>query len=219
MITLAAHDDKRPFRQRRLLHGMIVAYTVLWGVCAFSPWHRSDWLLENLLVFISVPLIVYEFTRRPLSDLSYVFIFTFFCLHAVGAHYTYAEVPLGAWLQGELGLGRNHYDRVVHFSFGLLLAYPVREVTLRYARAGIGLSGFIAFTVIAASSAVYEVIEMLAAMTVSPETAFAYLGVQGDVFDAQKDTALAIVGCIFALMLSRRHFRRGNADVATGAMR
>ncbi len=207
MLSMTPRDDKRQFRRRYLLHGMIAIFGILWIVCAISPWHRFDWLLENLLVFIAVPLLVREFATRPLSDISYICIFIFLCLHTIGAHYTYAEVPVGTWMQTFLNHDRNHYDRVVHFTFGLLGTYPIRETLIQYVRVSSTLNGFIAFTIIATSSTIFEIIEMFAAMIVSPDTAIAYLGVQGDVFDAQKDSALAIAGCIIALVFSMQKFR------------
>ena len=91
--------------------------------------------------------------------------------------------------------------------FGLLLAYPVREALARYSGAGRGLSAFATFSIIAASSAVYESMEWGVAIIVSPEAAMAYLGAQGDFFDAQKDATLAMVGGLIALVVSRGHFR------------
>lgn len=182
-------------------------FAIVWLVGAITPIDRLDWFLENLLVFAAIGLLGYFYRTRPLSDLSYSLITIFLVLHTVGAHYTYSKVPLGFWLQDVLSLERNHFDRIIHFGFGALIFYPVREVLLRYSGLSIGLSGFITFTIVATSSAVYEIIEWVVAMIVSPGAAMAYLGTQGDVFDAQKDTVLAISGAILGLLLTWRSFK------------
>ena len=113
----------------------------LWVALAFHPFDRSDWWLENVLLFAAVGLLVSTHRAFPLSKVSYTTIFVFLCLHTVGAHYTYAEVPYDeAWrnltghsFNSAFGWTRNNFDRVVHFSYGLLLAYPIREVFIRVA--------------------------------------------------------------------------------------
>jgi len=119
------------FRRNHLLQFLLVFYLALWAALSISPLDRSDWLLENLLVFVFVGGLAVIYRRFPLSDLSYILIALFLALHAVGAHYTYAKVPLGFWLKDAFDLSRNHFDRIVHFSFGLLLGYPIRETLLR----------------------------------------------------------------------------------------
>lgn len=184
---------------------MLVA--LVWLVAAVEPLNRFDWLLENLLVFATVGLLGALYTSRQLSDMSYILIALFLVLHIVGSHYNYSMTPAGFWLQDALSFERNHYDRAIHFAFGALLIYPVYEILIRFAGAGRWLSRFTAFTVIGTLSVVYEVIEWIVAIVVSPEAAMAYLGTQGDEFDAQKDSALALVGAIFGLLLTRQYFR------------
>jgi len=197
-----ARDPARPnFACNRLLQGLALAYALLWLWLAVAPYNRFDWFLENLLVVFFVGLLAATYRRFPLSDLSYLLLAIFFGLHAFGAHYTYAQAPIGWWMADFFDLERNHYDRVVHFLFGLLCAYPLRETLQR----GAGLAGWrsaaLAFVVVLAFSSFYEILEWWIAIIVSPEAALAYLGTQGDVFDAQKDTTLAIVGAALALTL------------------
>lgn len=207
MLTTASDQVIRPFRHNKLLQGLAALFAIVWLVGAVAPVNRFDWFLENLLVFVAVGMLGHFYRTRPLSDLSYALIFIFLVLHTVGAHYTYSKVPLGFWLQDALTFERNHFDRVIHFGFGVLIFYPVREVLFRYSGAGLRLSGFAAFTVIATSSVVYEIIEWIVAVIVSPEAAMAYLGTQGDAFDAQKDSVLAIAGVFFGLVLTRRFIK------------
>lgn len=208
MITTVNDRLTPDFARNRLLQALTVVFAVVWVVAAIAPVDRFDWFLENLLVFVAVVLLGRYYRTSPLSDLSYILITAFLVLHMVGAHYTYAKVPFGFWLQEVLPLERNHFDRLIHFGFGLLIVCPVREILFRYAGAGPKLSGFTAFAVIATSSVVFEVVEWIVAVIVSPEAAMAYLGTQGDVFDAQKDSVLAIVGGVLGLFLTRHLFRR-----------
>lgn len=205
-------SNKKPFRQRPLLQVLCTSYALIWVIAAIEPFDRSDWLLENLLVFASVPVLILTYRRFPLSDTSYVLIFLFLVMHATGAHYTYAEVPIGYWIKDALNLERNHFDRIVHFSFGIM-AYPVQEILLGTASVR-GLWRFILpASIIVSFSGFFEVIEAVVAALVNPELGAAYLGLQGDVWDAQKDMALAILGALLLLSVpnSRRRFM-GRSD-------
>jgi len=171
-------------------------YAIFWAALAIAPFDRFDWFLENLLVFATVPFLIRAYRRRPLSDVSYILIVLFYCLHTIGSHYTYSEVPIGYWVRDLLGLARNHYDRVVHFSFGLLLCYPLQEVVARTMRPLGNWSLAIAVMVVCTCSLTYETMEWIVAAIVDPEAGLAFLGTQGDVFDAEKDSALAALGAI-----------------------
>jgi putative membrane protein len=199
MLTTSTGRIRADFGANRLLQALVVAYAVWWVFFAVAPKDRFDWVLENLLVFIFVPVLTLTYRRFPLSDLSYVLITLFLALHAVGAHYTYSEVPLGDWARDAFSLTRNHFDRVVHWSFGLLLAYPVREVFLRIARTRGFFAYWLPLDVTLAFSALYEIVEWAVAATVDPAAGDAYLGTQGDVWDAQKDMALAGLGALLAM--------------------
>jgi putative membrane protein len=175
---------------------------LLWLVTAIEPFDRRDWFLENLLVFFYAALLLATYPRFRFSVLSYLLFTIFMSLHLVGAHFTYAEVPFGFWLQDELGLARNHYDRIVHFCFGVLIAYPLREWLLRVTGARPGWSYFLTVALVLAFSGFYEVMEGIVAMIVSPELGMAYLGTQGDQWDAQHDTFLAFSGSVIAMLVT-----------------
>lgn len=192
-----------PVAPRRFLGHLALVYGLFWLALAISPNNRVDWLVENLLVFAGVALLAGTYRRLPLSRASYLLIAVFLALHAVGAHYTYSETPFGDQLQSSLGLGRNHYDRLVHFSFGVLMTYPLFDIALRHARPAAPWWAYLfAFLAILACSGAYEIIEWLAALVLDPEDALAFLGTQGDVFDAQKDAALALLGSLLALVVT-----------------
>ena len=200
MFTTSTMKVRPNFRSNRLIQALLVAYAVLWLVLAYKPVYPDDWRMENVLVLMFVSLLVFTYKRFPLSDLSYVVIFIFMTLHAFGAHYTYAETPLGFWIKDWFGFQRNHFDRIVHASFGLLMAYPIREVFLRVAHSRGFFAYYLPFDVTLAFSGAYEIIEMIAAVVVSPEAGDAYLGTQGDVWDAQKDMALAAAGAVISIV-------------------
>ncbi len=202
MFTTATKRVRADFKTNRLLHVLIAAFLVIWLLAAINPHHPDDWLLENVLVFTFIPLLALTYRRFSLSDLSYLLITAFMILHSIGSHYTYAEVPFGFWLQEAFHLSRNHYDRIVHFSFGLLLAYPIREIFLRVANARGFWAYYLPLDVTLAFSALYEIIEWLAAAVTNPELGTAYLGTQGDVWDAQKDMGLAALGALLCMVLT-----------------
>ena len=122
-------------------------------------------------------------------------------LHVIGSHYTYAEVP-GGWTLGEwLGTERNMYDRLVHLLFGVLFVYPVREMSVRIAKTKGFWGYFVPFMIISSFAGFYEIVEWTAASVVDPEAGAAFLGSQGDIWDAQKDMLLAIVGSMGTLLI------------------
>lgn len=202
MISTSTTHIRTRFRDHRLLQILVAWYAVVWIVTAIAPLDRKDWFLENLLVVALVAILVGTYRAFPLSDLSYLLITAFMSLHAVGAHYTYANVPLGFWIQNTFGFSRNHFDRVVHFSFGLLMAYPIREVFLRVANARGFWAYYLPLDVTLAFSALYEIMEMVVATMVAPGTGAAWLGTQGDVWDAQKDMGLAALGALLCMLLT-----------------
>ncbi|HLF09667.1 MAG TPA: DUF2238 domain-containing protein, partial [Gammaproteobacteria bacterium] len=199
----------------RLSHGhylllLCIPYAILWIAMAFSPFDRGDWVLENLLVVVAVVVLATTYRRFPLSRVSYTLIFVFMCLHTIGSHYTYAEVPYDRWfsdltgtsLNALLGWERNNFDRAVHFCYGLLLTYPAREVFLRIADARGFWGYFLPLDVMMSTSMLYEIIEWAVAELVGGNLGMAYLGTQGDVWDAHKDMALASLGALIAMSIT-----------------
>ncbi len=169
----------------------LLALSAWWGLLAVKPLYRDTWLHENLLVFAGVPLTYWLHLKLRFDRLALTLVTLFLALHLVGAHFSYSEVPL-PWK------ARNHYDRVVHFSYGLLLAYPMRELFRceRYPRVHTLL-------LVMASSMAYEIIEWAFTLIAAPDQGMTFLGTQGDEWDAQKDMALATLGAVIALLVMR----------------
>lgn len=119
-----------------LLSGLLLWYGLLWIWLAVAPVNRRDWVLENLPAIALVILLLMTYRRFQFSDASYCLMTFFMTLHAIGAHYTYAEVPFGFWLKDVFSLSRNPFDRITHFAYGALLAYPMREALRRLGGTG-----------------------------------------------------------------------------------
>ncbi len=123
-------------RQKSIAPVLLAIYAALWFALAIAPKYREDWLLENLLVAIALPWLVHAYRRQPFSDLAYACLFVFLVLHAIGAHYTYSEVPYDDWwrtitgtsIDERLGWRRNHFDRLAHAAYGLLIAPAAVEL-------------------------------------------------------------------------------------------
>ena len=194
---MSAYPSK--FIDNRFLSILTACYALFWILLAIRPVDRGDWFLENLLVFAGVAVLVLTYSRFQFSNLTYALITLFLALHAVGAHYTYAEVPAGFWVQDWLHLSRNHFDRAIHFAFGLLLLYPLRELLLRAAKVRATWASWLALAAISALSSSFESIEAIIAQIVRPDLGTAYLGTQGDIWDAQKDMVAAIFGGLVAM--------------------
>ncbi len=199
---------------------LLVVLLVVAVLLGIAPAYREDWAIENALAALGVLALVLSARRMPLSRISYTLIFAFLLLHELGAHYTYSEVPYDAWfeqltgetLSARLGFERNHFDRLVHFSYGLLLAYPFRELFVRVAEARGFWGYFFPLDVVMSTSMLYELIEWGAALVMGGDLGQAYLGTQGDVWDAQKDMALATLGAVLALAVTATIHRRFDRD-------
>jgi putative membrane protein len=192
---------------RRYLLILAILFGIWWVVLAIHPKYRGPWLLENALAIAAV-LFVAGFHRRLLfSRVSYTLIFIFMCLHQVGAHYTYAEVPYDAWFQkmtgrtfnSLIGWDRNNFDRVVHFAYGLFLAYPIREIFVRVVDVRGFWGYFLPLDLTMSTSMCFELLEWAAAVVFGGDLGQAYLGTQGDEWDAHKDMALASIGALIAM--------------------
>lgn len=189
---------------------LLVIFLSFWLGLAIDPVDRQTWLLENMLVFLSVPVLLWGYAHLQLSRISYTLLTGFFCMHAIGSHYTYSLVPydeawqalFGSSLNEALGFSRNHYDRLVHFLFGALLAYPCRELFIRVA----GVRGFWGYflpvVLMMAFSTLYELIEWGAAVIFGGDLGVHYLGTQGDEWDGQRDMALASLGAVTSMLVT-----------------
>lgn len=174
---------------------------------AINPATRSDWLLENAITVAALVWLIWSYRRLPLSNLACGLLFAFGVLHEIGSHYQYSDVPYDRWfaaisgghsLDAMLGFERNQYDRLVHFLYGLLITPVAAEVIAARVRLRDFWLFLLPVTFIMSHSLIYELIEWFAASVFAGDVGQAYLGTQGDVWDAQKDMFLATVGSLIA---------------------
>lgn len=189
---------------RQLPTILLAVFAVIWVALAIKPYYRQDWALENLLVAIALPLLTWSYQHWRFSNAAYLCLFIFFTLHIIGAHYTYSEVPYDQWLKAllgfsvneALGFSRNHYDRFVHLVYGLLMALPSMELLQKRAPPRGFWIWLLPILFISSHSVIYEMVEWGAAAIFGGDLGVAYLGTQGDVWDAQKDMFLASLGAV-----------------------
>ena len=198
---------------------MIAAF----AIAAYHPDKIFDWALENGLVLgFFVPLMVLTYRKFVFSDLSYLLLFLFLCIHEFGAHYKYSDVPLGEWMKPWLHTTRNDYDKVAHFSFGLFFAYPFWEICIRSAKVRGAWIYWLPVECTLALSAIYEILEALMANILTPERGEEFVGMQGDMWDSQEDMFTAGLGSVVAMliifaMVKRRANQERVAEVAVSA--
>lgn len=187
--------------------GLLGVFMLIFIALGINPATRSDWLLENVITVFAVIWLIWSYRRLPLSNIACALLFIFGVLHEIGSHYQYSDVPYDHWfasisgghsLNAMLGFERNQYDRLVHFMYGLLITPVAAEVIAARVR----LRGFWLFllpvTFMMSHALIYELIEWFAASVFAADIGQAYLGTQGDVWDAQKDMFLATVGSLIA---------------------
>jgi putative membrane protein len=191
-------SETRPHFQLALaLACLLLLLATVW-----SPIYPQEQWLQHLPTAISIPLLLLAARRGWLSNLSAGCLAAMLALHILGARWIYSYVPYEAWCDALVGAGprewfgweRNHYDRLVHFAFGLLMTYPLAETAKRYGKMTAVMSLVLAWLAVAGVSALYEICEWALAVVAAPEMAERYNGQQGDFWDAQKDMALAMAG-------------------------
>jgi len=181
---------------------LAAALTILCGSLYFSR-DRFTWVLEIFPVLIGMPILIITYNRFQFTNWTYSFLLLHSLILAIGGVYTYAEVPLGYWLQEWFGFVRNHYDRIGHFAQGFIPALLVRELIIRTSPLKTG--GWLTFSVLSicvAISAFYELLEAGTAITMGA-TADSFLGSQGDIWDAQWDMFFATIGAATYLIFLR----------------
>jgi len=191
------------------LHWLLLPFSILWLLLAIKPHDRSVWIAENSFTVATVIALVWTYPSWPLSDVSYTLIVIFLVMHTIGGYYTYVRVPyddaahavIGVRLSKLFGWARNHYDRLVHFAYGLLLAYPFFELFELYARPVGYWSYVLAAVLVMSASMIFEVLALGDTENSSGGQGAAYLGAQGDEWDAQKDMAIATLGSIITMIV------------------
>ena len=189
------------YKQNRLLQFFSLVFLTCWTVTFINTPNRANWFTENTLTFLFLLSLIISYRKFKFSDLSYTMMTVYLLLHIYGAEYTYAENPFGYWLKDVLHLHRNHYDRIVHCSFGLLITYPMRDYFKNYFDWPNWVCWTLPCEITLSFSAMYELLEWLVADIFFPSEGDAYLGTQGDIWDSQKDMGIAFTGAVTAMLL------------------
>jgi putative membrane protein len=180
---------------------LLAVFLLCWGWSVWQPTSPIDWYLENKMVLLFIPVVYFLFVRYiQFSKLSLTLITLFVVLHLVGAHYSYGSVPFGFALGDFFGVGGNQYDKLVHFAFGFLIVYPVREFFLRIAQAK-GFWGYLLpFSLILCFGALYEIFEWFTVFQYGGTVGYQFIG-GNDPFDTTKDLAAAAAGSLLGLIV------------------
>lgn len=197
-FTVAISADRVGLKENHWLKLFIAVFAAIWVSTFIGTSNISNWFLENTLVFLFIGFLLLTYRKYQFSDLSCLLFCVYLSLHVYGSKYDYAHNPFGFWLQDALNLERNHYDRIVHFSFGFLLAYPMREMFLSWLKFPKWVAWVLPIEITLSISGFYELVEWAVADVFFKAQGDAYLGTQGDIWDAQKDMALATFGAILA---------------------
>lgn len=210
-ISTASQPFRKPFAENRFLFALSISFLALWFYMYFNCINTTDWFIENILVFIFAIYAIFSYRRFVFSDASYFFFFLFLLVHIFGAMYAYTQNPVGEYFQNKYSLWRNPYDRVVHFSFGFLLAYPLHDFLLNKLNVKGRWQYLLPIEITLSLASIFELIEWLVAEVTTKETGETYVATQGDVWDAHKDIALAVVGAaitMFVLYVYRKQKTR-----------
>jgi len=196
-------------RSSRYEVGLLLSLVVFLVLSGIHPHDFFTWVLEVFPILIGVPILIWVYPRFRFTRLVYTLLWVHAIILMVGGHYTYAQVPLGFWMEHAFGFTRNHYDRIGHFAQGFIPALLAREIFIR--SSPLRGSRWLPFVVVCfclAFSAFYELIEFWTALA-SGSAATDFLGTQGDPWDTQWDMQLALIGAIVSLLtLSRVHDRQ-----------
>ncbi len=199
---------------KNLLLVFILVFVSVWVNSIIGTTDMANWIIENILTVISVIFLISTYKTFKFNNISYLLLCIFLCMHVYGSKYAYAENPLGFYFQEIFNSPRNQYDRLVHFSFGLLLFYPMWECFSKWLKYPKSIALFLPTLLVVSVGAIYEIIEWLVADIFFEEQGISYLGTQGDIWDAQKDMAVAFAGvCIATLLFYFFNFSKVKASI------
>lgn len=200
-FTLDSSAYRIPFKSNYWLWIFTSIFMVVWINTFLGTTDLNNWLLENTLTFLSLIFLVTSFRKYQFSDTTYLFVCIYLCMHVYGSKYTYAENPLGYYLQDLLHTSRNQYDRIVHFSFGFLLAYPIRELFIQWLKYPKSAAWITPIEITLSIGGIYELIEWAVADIFFTEQGTAYLGTQGMFGMHRKIFSMLLPGRFLHLLL------------------
>ena len=202
VIDTASATTRTNFNQSIPLVAAASTFLVIWIFTLLGTTDITNWFIENSLTFTFLAFLIFSYHAFRFSTLSYIFIAVYLCLHVYGSEYTYAENPFGYWLKDHFHFSRNHYDRIVHFSFGLMLVYPMRDFFMNKMKFPSWVCWILPIEITLSFSCLYELLEWFVADVFFPKQGDAYLGLQGDIWDSQKDMFMALCGALSSTLMT-----------------
>ena len=193
---------------------LLCIYSAAWFffalITGINPKNRLAWFLEAIVMVALIFILLLTQKKFRFSKLSYTLIFIYISMPLIAAHYSYENVPLD-WFNNLFDTGRNYFDRIVHFSFGLLLAIPIREFFIRTTKIKNLWSYTVPVLILFGASAIYEIFEWAVMVYLPEKASFVFLAAQGDIWDSQKDMSLAGIGSIISaglILLFNKFFKK-----------
>lgn len=213
MITLIYSSERKTFKESTLFQSLVFLFTIFWIYFFLTTRSQTNWWIENILVILFIPWFYFLQKKFLFSNESLVCIFLFLLVHIYGAQMSYTYNQMGIWLQNSLLLKRNPYDRIVHFSFGLLIVIPIQDYLINRLKTPLKWSYSLSVLIILGLATIFELIEMSVALCTDSETGETYVATQGDVWDAHKDIVLAFIASILVITVSYlcKKFKHENA--------
>lgn len=212
MAHLQTLNNKRsPYLKNSQFIILTVFFIISWLYFFYSALDLKDWWMENILVVLFCVILFLCQKKFIFSNTSLVFIFLFLLLHVYGARMAYTHNEMGEFLKNTFQLSRNPYDRIVHFSFGFLMAYPLKDyLDYKYPLSKKYLSILVNMIILCLAT-IFELIEWGVAAFTDSATGETYVATQGDPWDAQKDIILAVIGSILFLSFQRIYSKKFTA--------
>lgn len=206
-MTTITSTHRKPLHQNKFALLTLSIYLLFWLGCYFYNTDELNWWIENLLVIIFIPVLLFSQKRFQFSDWSILSMFLFLALHTFGAKNAYTYNTFGEWLQNTYQLERNPYDRIVHTGFGVFMVYPMMDLLYNKYKVPLRFLLLLSCSFILCLATIFELIEWTVAACTDSETGETYVATQGDVWDAHKDIILAWIGAgITGYFFKKRHF-------------
>jgi putative membrane protein len=207
--------------KRKIKILLLFSVALILVVSCIKPVFPDELFLQHITTLLLLAILIFITVKNNLSNKSFLCIVLMLTIHIIGARWIYSNVPYDDWINSLVGFSvnkyfnfkRNHYDRFAHFMYGILMIIPFSELYSRWFKVSWKQSSHIAFLLVLATSMFYELLEYLVAVVLSPEHADAYNGQQGDIWDAQKDMALALFGASIMTLIRALFPKRNNKDI------
>ena len=207
MIQSNVSSENTANNTQRFFSVCLLLFMLFWFYFLVTTRSQTNWWIENILVILFIPILIFMQNRQAFSCKSLTCIFLFLLTHSYGAQMSYTYNQLGALLQSHFQLHRNPYDRLVHFSFGLFISYPLYEIFVHRLHCPKKWSGVLSWWTVLGLATIFELIEWLVAACTDSATCESYVATQGDNWYAHKDIALALFSSLLINLMIQQYYR------------